>query len=498
MTAEAASQRLSRIAFWGLIALIAWAPLPLGSNRPWSWNLLSLCAGILLVIWALAALLDSRATRLTGKRLLTPAILFGLVVLWGMLQTSSLMPDAWSNPLWAEAERVLGPTVSATISVDPTVTVSGAIRLLAYGAIFWMAAQFGRDRDDARTILWCLVIISIAYAVYGLLVYSSGNQTILGYTKWAFPNDLTSTFVARSAYGVYAGLGLLVALALFVDCVARSASTNRERLSITGLIDALPPAFYALAVACTLLGTAMILSRSRGALAVTALGTLVMFAALLLRAGSSRGRMSLLLLAIGLGGLGLLEVSGGQTLGRFFVGAGQETGREAIHATAWRAIDAAPLTGHGLDTFRQIIYQYRTEALVDSWYRIDKAHSVYLELIAELGYIAFAVLMAALLWIVGVIASGLFRRRRDFIFPAVALGSIAMIGIHNLVDFSIQMPAIAATWSAMLGIGYAQSWGSEDAFGNRLARNRGQKPWPVTAARSRMNNARASATTDNR
>mgnify|MGYP003667347285 CR=1 FL=1 len=469
MTAETASHRLARLSFWGLMVLLAWAPLPLGSNRPWSWNLLSLCTGVLLVLWALSALLDPRATRLMGKRLLVPAILFGLVVLWGMAQASPLLPDAWSNPLWAEAGRVLGPHVTGTISVDPAASISGALRLLAYGAIFWMAAQFGRDRDDARTILWCLVTIGVAYAVYGLLVYSSGNQTILGYRKWAFPNDLTSTFVARSAYGVYAGLGLLIALALFVDCVARTASNGRERVSLTGLIDSLPPAFYALVVSCASLGTAMILTRSRGALAVTALGTLVMFAAFLLRAGRSRERMTLLLLAIGLGGLGLLEIAGGQTLGRFFADAG---GRDEIHATAWRAIDAAPFTGHGLDTFRQFVYQYRTEALVDSWYRIDKAHSVYLELIAELGYIAFAVLMATLLWIVGTIAVGLFRRRRDFIFPAVALGSTALIGTHNLVDYSIQMPAIAATWSAMLGVGYAQSWGSEDAAGNRLADNR--------------------------
>lgn len=131
MNAELASQRLSRIAFWGLMALLAWAPLPLGSNRPWSWNLLSLCAGILLIIWALAALLDPRATRLAGKRLLMPGALFGLVILWGALQTSPLMPEAWSNPLWAEAGRVLGPQLSATISVDTAVSIGGTIRLLA-------------------------------------------------------------------------------------------------------------------------------------------------------------------------------------------------------------------------------------------------------------------------------------------------------------------------------------------------------------------------------
>ena len=185
----------------------------------------------------------------------------------------------------------------------------------------------------------------------------------------------------------------------------------------------------------------------------------------------ARGRLvtvfALTLIATALAGLLALEISGDHTLGRILANADQGFskpgfGRDAIHATAGRAIEAAPLTGHGLDTFRQVVYQYRTEDLVTSWVRIDKAHSVYLELITELGYIGFALLMAAMAWILGTIALGLMRRRRDFIFPSLVLGSAALIGTHNLLDFSIQMPAIAVTWAAMLGVGYAQAWGSDD------------------------------------
>jgi O-antigen ligase len=460
-------QRLARSAFWGLLALLAWAPLPLGSNRPWSWSLISLIAGILLIIWALAVLADPAKNRLAGRRLLAPSMLYGIVVLWGLLQASTLTPASWGNPLWADAAAVLDRRLDSTISVDPAVSIGGAIRLLAYGVIFWMAAQFGRDRNDGRTILWCIVIVCVAYAVYGLMVFSSGNTTILFYTKWAFPNDLTGTFIARSAYGIYAGIGLLTALALLVDTISRNTPQTPERRSIASLIDSAPPAIYGLVFASVLLGTTMVLSHSRGALAATGFGILTMFAVLLARAGKRRRPIALTLIATALAGLLVLEISGDHTLGRILANADQGFskpgfGRDAIHATAGRAIEAAPLTGHGLDTFRQVVYQYRTEDLVTSWVRIDKAHSVYLELITELGYIGFALLMAAMAWILGTIALGLMRRRRDFIFPSLVLGSAALIGTHNLLDFSIQMPAIAVTWAAMLGVGYAQAWGSDD------------------------------------
>ncbi len=463
---------LARLAFWGLLALLAWAPLPLGSNSPWSWSLLTLIAGILLVIWALAVVADPGLSRLAVRRLLVPSALYGLVVLWGLAQSSAFTPSAWHNPIWAEAAAVLGYPLAGAVSVDPAVSIGGAFRLLAYGAVFWMAAQFGRDRKDGRTILWCIVVVCVGYALYGLVVFSSGNRTILGYAKWAFENDLTATFVARSAYGVYTGIGLLTALALLIDTIGRSGAGQVGARRLAALTGSASTALYALVCASALLGTTLMLSHSRGALAATALGILAMFAALLARAEHRRRPIAMALIAVVLAGLAVMEISGGHLLGRILANADRSFadpgfGRGAIHATAGRAIEAAPFTGHGLDSFRQVVYRYRTENLVTSWVRIDKAHSVYLELIAELGYIGFSLLMAALVWILGRIGLGLARRRRDLVFPSLVLGSAVLVGVHNLVDFSIQMPAIAVTWSALLGVGYAQSWGTDQVLGNR-------------------------------
>ncbi len=55
-------------------------------------------------------------------------------------------------------------------------------------------------------------------------------------------------------------------------------------------------------------------------------------------------------------------------------------------------------------------------------------------------------------------AAGVRRRRRDVIYPSVGLAAAILVGTHSLVDFSLQIPAVAATFALILGIGCAQSW----------------------------------------
>ncbi|MFV3078091.1 hypothetical protein [Niveispirillum fermenti] len=59
-------------------------------------------------------------------------------------------------------------------------------------------------------------------------------------------------------------------------------------------------------------------------------------------------------------------------------------------------------------------------------------------------------------------AIGLVRRRRNQIFPAVALAATTLLGLHGVVDFSLQMPAVAATYAFLLGLGFAQSFPGEE------------------------------------
>ncbi len=59
---------MTRAVFVGLLAAVALAPLPLASNRSWSWSLSSLAVGLLVMLWAVAALRDREAVGVQWRR----------------------------------------------------------------------------------------------------------------------------------------------------------------------------------------------------------------------------------------------------------------------------------------------------------------------------------------------------------------------------------------------------------------------------------------------
>lgn len=455
--------RLAHLVFFGLLVLIAWSPFPLASNRPWSWSLLSLLVGGLLVLWSVAVIVRPDLMRLSWRRCIWIGALFGSAGLWAFLQTLGFTPEALHDPMWSEAELTLGQGNSqantGAISAEPSASRGGLMRLVAYGGIFWLTAQFARHPAYAQKIFWCVAGVGTAYAIYGLLVFSTGNQTILWYDRWAYNGDLTSTFVSRAAFGAFAGIALLVSLALIFNIVEHRSKTLQEgQRSLISLLDTLPARVYVLTAGCFILATALMLSHSRGAVAVTALGIGAMLGALIYRHKGRRRRIVAVALAILVTGAFVLQLSGGITLGRALQLADQGTGRDAIHSLTLRGIEDAPVTGRGLDTFRHLYFRYRDGGIPWNSPRYDKAHNTYLELLLELGLVGSLFLIGAIVAIAGTLFTGIIRRRRDAIYPIVGLSTSILIGTHSLLDFSVQMPAIAVMYSAILGVAYAQSW----------------------------------------
>jgi hypothetical protein len=52
---------------------------------------------------------------------------------------------------------------------------------------------------------------------------------------------------------------------------------------------------------------------------------------------------------------------------------------------------------------------------------------------------------------------GVFARRRDQLFPLAAAAATVLVALHALVDLSLQIPAVAVTYTALLGLGVAQA-----------------------------------------
>lgn len=440
-----------------LLALVVSAPIPFAAQRPWAWSLLGVLIGLLLLWWGGLVIAGRARAAMPMRRLWGPAVPFSIVLIWAALQTSGLVPAGWQHPLWWEAARVSGGVdgpMFGSVSVDPSMTLTGLLRLATYGGVFWLAVQLGRERARAREALVTLATAGIAYAAYGLVVHLGSWEYILWYPKWAYHGDVTATFVNRNAYGAYAGIGLLCCVALFVHGLRPSGSGDRRAFDLAEavLVRALPYLAGGLVI-----GTALLLSHSRGAFLATGASLLVLIVALakgrILRPGATVPAVAALLV-VGVAGV---LISGDGTVDRLWRMNIDQEGRPDLMRQTLVAIGDAPWTGYGLGTFLPAFRLYRDSTLADSVV-YDFAHNVHLELAMDLGLPGAIVFYAAIVAVVAVCAAGLVRRRRDQVHPAVALAAVTLLGLHGLVDFSSQMPAVGATLALILGVGYAQSW----------------------------------------
>lgn len=445
-----------------LLALVALAPLPLGGNRPWAWSLLAVLTGLLLAAWSALVLLRRCEAPVAPARLRTIYLLYAGALAWAAVQTSALVPVAWWHPLWSEAAVALGPPqATGMITLDPSLTITAIMRLLCYGGIFWLAVQLGREGSRAREGLVVMAIAGIAYAVYGLTVEFAGWETILWLKKWTYFGDLTSTFVNRNAYGAYAGLGGVCCVALFLQALKPPRSGQARgvsELAETVLVRGIP-----YLVAALVLGTAVLLSHSRAAFLCTGLALVVLIGSLVM-SGVLRPRLALMLsVMVAMVGAVALIVSGDTTIKRLANTSPNQAGdgRAEVYALVTQAIGDAPWTGHGLGAFLPAFQMYRDTSLPEpeEW---QYAHSVHLETAMDLGLPAAAALYGATALVLLTCVQGLRRRRRGHIYPATALAVATLLVAHGLVDFSLQMPAIAATLALLLGLGFAQSWSTRD------------------------------------
>ncbi|MCP4010653.1 MAG: O-antigen ligase family protein, partial [Proteobacteria bacterium] len=116
-----------------------------------------------------------------------------------------------------------------------------------------------------------------------------------------------------------------------------------------------------------------------------------------------------------------------------------------------------PLTGFGYGAFEQGFKTYRNEDVQNLY---DKTHNTYLENAFELGVAAALSLVLSLLGLFLLCLRGVFRRKRNWIYPATGLAATTLVASHALFDFSLQIPAVAITYAAIMGLAVAQSFSS--------------------------------------
>jgi len=450
-------------AFWLLIVLVAWAPFPLGSNRPWAWSLIVFGVIAAALLW-IASKWKNPGEALAHFRPLAISIALGVAALaWGLIQIASWVPSNWAHPVWSIAAEALGHPIPATISINPWRTGTELMKLTAYALVVLMMFQLARHTKRAATLLLALVAIGAFYGAYSVgLGLAQTSQYALLYPSIGFTTPfITGPFVNQNSFVTFLGLMALCALAKLFSQGSETIMAGRgTRQFFLTFVQFVFGRGAWLIVAVLLIVTMLIATASRAG----TLAALVGLIALLVLSGLVAARRSTSRLAYaGVAAIGLITVVlfliNGDTLQERFnqlvEAGGVDKGRLVLWASAMHMIGDAPLLGLGLGTFENAYPMYADQVYP---FVMDKVHNDYLELAAGWGLPAAIAWLAAIGWCWFLCIRGVFIRRRHRIYPIIAAGATALVAFHSAFDFSLQIPAVALTYATILGMGLAQAF----------------------------------------
>jgi O-antigen ligase len=426
-----------------------------GSNELIAWGINAILFPGLAAIYEVSLLIRGASHPLALQRISIPAGLFAATALWAFFQTLGWTHSAIAHPIWEMAGDALRRPTEGSISVNPDLTNLALLRLITAAAAFWTALQLCLNRFRAALLVKSLAAVGCAYASYGLIALSVPVVRL----PWLRENSgmVSSTFIARDSYAAYAGLGLLAITCLTLRRYGHRSleSVRNRRLAIARAIETVGGQGAAFLAAGFLISVALVFTGSRGGASATGLSLLI----LAVLASKGKRRLVILGVAIALGFLcvaALLFVFGDPLMNKFKERGISDPSRISVYLLTIRSIFDIPLFGYGYGTFVDVfpMYRDRSVGVYGMW---EQAHDTYLEIFQGLGLLFGSMLLISVILLVLRCVKSAMMNRENFTVPGFAAAAAVLVGVHALVDFSMQIQAIALTFAASLGAGVAQA-----------------------------------------
>jgi O-antigen ligase len=469
--------------FWLFVAGLAWVPFWHGGNEAIAWGINAVLFPGLAVLYETGLAVRGKPHPVGLRYVLLPAALFLLLVLWiGLQSAAGLFPDA-ANPAWQMASEAVDGPIIGSISVNRDLTEAALVRLITGASVFWLALQLCRDAGRAWTLTAAIALVSAIYAAYGLIAAETGWLRMPDMLQ---SDAVSATFINPDSYAAFAGVGFIATSGVFFRLCRRHGvgAFGNSRTQMAALVEIIGRDGAPVLAGGFIILAALFLTGSRGGIAATGLA-LIASVVLVRRSAAGRKAGSWPVLMLGLvfvGGTGGLF---GTALVEKIAGVGFfDANRLAIYRLTLQSIFDRPWLGWGYGTFVDVFPMFRDRSIAGSgtW---SQAHNTYLEALQGLGIIFGSIFIVLVALLAFRCFKGAAFRRENAMVPLIAVGAALLVGVHALIDFSLQIQAIALTVSALLGAGVAQAESSRIALGDGRAdtvQGAGAQPRSIVAS----------------
>jgi len=475
---------LIRVAWALFLVSVIWAPLPLGSNRPW--------AAALLVLWQWALLLAVLAIGLRRPQLSATwpsrvlsakwplLLLLGFCTLLGL----QLMP-AWPPALrmaWLPLSMpVGGGNLPGAMTLDAAATSRFLVNSLGHLASFVLVLLLCDSRKRVQWLLATLLASGVLQALLAVVLGAGDGHYQLFFHEFKQGTRATGTFPNPDHLAGYmelciaAGMGLMISQ--FASSTDRTHRDNRKEafLRVFKLVLSTKMLVRLMLV---ILIIALVKTHSRMGNGVVLLSMMVVAAAAAVASPQLRRPISWLLASMLL--VDVIVV--GQWVGLSRVVervSGTSIALEASQASAERlevvrdyreetllarmdapraALDLAldaPWTGHGGGTFFTAFPPFKTDEVYPQYF--EHAHNDYAEIAADTGFLGLLLLLGIGFTSVVLAARMLHDDQpqlRRSVGIAVLIAALSL-GLHSIVDFNLQIFAVSSGFTCLLALAWA-------------------------------------------
>ncbi len=458
--------------FLGMLMLLVWAPMPLGSNRAWSLALLEVwvfaLGALALLGWALRPGQFSRALRREWR--IVALLGLGLLYLGFQLLPMPLSLLQFIAPANAVWWQILPPAVAmdtGRLAASLDAAVAEAFKQCAYVVFFCLTLTLVDSGKRLRMVIYVMIGVAIFQATYGLQAHFMRGSFAFWTPTWYGHHWASGTFINKNHYAANLSFGIALTLGLCLAFVARQPY-RRWTLRLQVILERLSgvmlnPGYLRFGLLLVIL-TAFFFAQSRGAFLalVVAVGALLVFGAYWRdyrtasrsssKAPSAEIRVLPWLLVTA--ALAAVWLSSSGLFARLRPSELTDTGRVVTWLQTLKMWQEHWLFGVGNGSFEYLFTHYKVAALDGKLY--DFAHSDHLQLLVEQGIIGAVLFYAFFLMCFWRMLTAYCKPDRNKSRQGVLLGimiAVAAFFLHGLVDFNFHIPSNALWFYTLMALG---------------------------------------------